>query len=261
MTTTEPPANRALPVTGGHNLRDLGGYETSDGRHVKWRMLYRSGAIYGLDDDARAYMRQLGITAICDLRTPHERQHRPMDWHDGLDVHYYGGVPLESGARLEALLVSGMALREQMLERMRGIYRKLPFEQASSYRHLFAMLVKGHVPLLFNCSAGKDRTGVAAALILTALGIPRETIVHDYMLSNETAEGLLVMMTERTPRFAELLAADPEALRPVLHADISYLDIAFTAIEQRYGSVDAYLEQHLGVGAAGRAALRQYLLD
>jgi protein-tyrosine phosphatase len=261
MTTAHPPADRALPVTGGHNLRDLGGYRTAEGATVKWRTLYRSGAIYRLSADDRAYMRQLGITAICDLRTPHERAHRPMDWHDGLDVHYYGGVPLESGARLETLIVTGTALQEQMLERMRGIYRKLPFEQAPSYRHLFSMLIAGKVPLLFNCSAGKDRTGVAAALILAALGVPRETIVHDYLLSNEAAEGLSAMMQERDTRYARLLAADPDALRPVLRAEISYLDMAFDEIDRAYGGLEAYLEQHLGVDAAGRAALREHLLD
>jgi protein-tyrosine phosphatase len=184
-----------------------------------------------------------------------------MDWHEGLDIHYYGGVPLDSGARLEKLLVSGSALREQMLERMHGIYRRLPYEQSASYRHLFGMLIAGRVPLLFNCSAGKDRTGVAAAMILAALGVPRETIVNDYLLSNETAEALLVMMTERNPSLAELSAAEPDALRPVLLADSSYLDMAFAQIDETSGSFESYLEQVLGVDAAGRAALRKHLLD
>jgi protein-tyrosine phosphatase len=253
--------SRALPVTGGHNLRDLGGYVTADGRTLKWRTLYRSGAIYSLTADDRSYMRQLGITAICDLRTPHERAHRPMDWHDGLEVEYYGGVPLDSGAELERLLDEGMTLRERMLERMHYIYRKLPFEQAPSYRHLFEMLAQRRVPLLFNCSAGKDRTGIAAALILSALGVPHQIILDDYLLSNETAAGLQVMMMERNPRYAELLAEDPDALLPVLHADTSYLAMAFEAIEHHCGSIEAYMEQHLGVTAADRAALQQLLLD
>ena len=252
---------RTLPVTGGHNLRDLGGYTTADGRTLKWRTLYRSGAIYSLTADDRAYMRQLGITAICDLRTPHERKHQPMDWHDGLDVHYYGGVPLESGARLEQLLTSGLTLQAQMLERMHGIYRRLPFEQEASYRHLFTLLAQGSVPLLFNCSAGKDRTGIAAALILSILGVPQHIIEQDYLLSNDTTEALQVMMMDRNPRYAELLAIDPEALRPVLIADPSYLATAFAAIEQRCGSIEAYLEQHIGVTAPMRSALRALLLD
>ena len=256
-----PPTSRSQPVTGAHNLRDLGGYVTADGRTLKWRTLYRSGAIYALTADDRAYMRKLGITAICDLRTPRERAHRPMDWHDGLEVQYYGGVPLESGANLEKLLGEGMTLRQQMLERMHFIYRRLPFEQAPSYRHLFDMLAQHRVPLLFNCSAGKDRTGLAAALILSALGVPHETILDDYLLSNETAEGLQVMMMDRNPRYAELLAIDPDALRPVLQADTSYLAMAFEEIEQRCGSIEAYMHEHLGVTADARTALRQLLLD
>ena len=252
---------RTLPVTGGHNLRDLGGYTTAEGRTLKWHTLYRSGAIYSLTADDRAYMRRLGITAICDLRTPHERKHRPMDWHDGLDVHYYGGVPLESGARLEQLLDRGLTLQAQMQERMHDIYRRLPFEQETSYRHLFSLLAQGRVPLLFNCSAGKDRTGIAAALILSTLGVPQETIEQDYLLSNATAEALQVMMMDRNPRYAEMLAQDPEALRPVLVADASYLATAYAAIAQRYGSTAAYLEQHIGVTPAMRDALRELLLD
>ena len=252
---------RTLPIPGGHNLRDLGGYEAADGRRVKWRTLYRSGAIYRLTPEDRAAMHQLGITAICDLRTPRERAHQPMDWHDGLDIHYYGGVPLESGARLEQLLTSGITLQAQMLERMHDIYRRLPFEQEASYRHLFALLAQSRVPLLFNCAAGKDRTGIAAALILSILGVPRETIVQDYLLSNDTAEALQVMMMERNPAYAELLAEEPAALRPVLMAAPSYLALAFEAIEHRCGSTDAYLEQHLGVTAATQATLRALLLE
>jgi protein-tyrosine phosphatase len=253
---------RTLPIPGGHNLRDLGGYEAADGRRVKWRTIYRSGAIYRLTPAAQAEMQALGITAICDLRTPQERSHRPMDWHEGLNnVHYYGGVPLESGARLEQLLTSGMPLQAQMLERMHDIYRRLPFEQEASYRHLFTLLAQSRVPLLFNCAAGKDRTGIAAALILSILGVPRETIVQDYLLSNDTAEALQVMMMERSQAYAELLAVSPGALRPVLMADPSYLALAFEAIEQRCGSMNAYLEQYLGVTAATQASLRALLLE
>lgn len=252
---------RTLPVTGGHNLRDLGGYTTADGRTLKWRTLYRSGAIHSLTADDRAYMRRLGIAAICDLRTPHERRNRPMDWHDGLEIHYYGGVPLESGARLEQLLTSGLPPKAQMLERMHGIYRRLPFEQEASYRHLFTLLAQGRVPLLFNCSAGKDRTGLAAALILSTLGVPQETILQDYLLSNATAEALQVMITSRNSRYAEVLAQDPEAIRPVLIADPSYLATAYAAIEARYGTTETYLEQHIGVTAPQREALRALLLD
>jgi protein-tyrosine phosphatase len=253
--------SRALPIPGAHNLRDLGGYATADGRQVRWRTIYRSGAIYRLTADDRAAMHALGITAICDLRTPDERAHRPMDWHDGLNVHYFGGVRLESGARLERLLTAGAAVREQMRQRMQGIYRRLPFEQAPSYRHLFHMLASGRVPLLFNCSAGKDRTGVAAALLLTVLGVPRETIFADYLLSNETSAGLLAMMRDRNPRYASLLADDPEALAPVLTADSGYLEIAFAEITSACGSVEAYLAEHLGIGQAQIAQLRTHLVQ
>jgi protein-tyrosine phosphatase len=261
MSAAAPANVRHLPPELGHNLRDLGGYATADGRRIKWRTLYRSGAIHRIGPLAVEQLRGLGITAICDLRTPHERKHQPMDWHDNLLVHYYGGVKLESGASLEQLLDTGMALRELMQIRMHHIYRRLPFEQAPSYRHLFALLAERRVPLLFNCAAGKDRTGLAAALILTALGVPRATILEDYLLSNATAEALRGQMLDRNPRYAELVKKDPEALRPILEADPAYLDMAYDEIEQRCGSMDAYLEQELGVTPAVRTALAALLLD
>jgi protein-tyrosine phosphatase len=260
-TSTAPLPPRSLPIEGGHNLRDLGGYPTEDGRQLKWHTLYRAGAIYGLPPESRTALRELGILAICDLRTPHERAHRPMDWHDGLDIHYYGGVKLESGASLEQMLTAGLTLQDHMRQRMLGIYRSLPFEQAPSYRHLFALLAAGRVPLLFNCSAGKDRTGVAAALLLTALGVPRETILEDYLLSNEWAAGLQVMMAERSPAYAALLAVNPDALAPVLTADADYLKLAFEEINRVCGSLDTYLARHLGIGPAELAQIRAHLLD
>lgn len=256
---TLPP--RALPIPGAHNLRDLGGYATSGGGRIKWRTIYRSGAIHGLGPAERAALNQLGITVICDLRTPDERAQRPMDWHDGQEIQYFGGQPLESGARLERLLTAGTALRMEMRERMLGIYRRLPFEQAASYRQLFGSLAAGRVPLLFNCSAGKDRTGLAAALLLTVLGVPRETIIEDYLLSNAAADGLLSMMAARNPHYASLLAADPQVLTPVLTADADYLDISFTEIGRACGGVEAYMEQHLAIGPAELASIRGHLLE
>ena len=255
-----PEKPRNLPVTGGHNLRDLGGYKTSDGRHVKWHTLYRSGAIFRLTEDDRAYMRQLGITAICDLRTPEERQRKPMNWHDGLDVHYFGGVALVSAGELERMIDSGTLEQASMMEMIHEVYRKLPFEQAQSYRHLFHMLAQGRVPLLFNCSAGKDRTGIAAALVLTALGVPRETIAHDYTLTNAAIDGLEQMM-RRDPRYAGLNKMAREDYLPLLDAHPSYLEIAFGEIERQCGSVAAYMENTLGAGPAEIEAIRSYLLE
>ncbi len=256
---TAPPP-RTLPIEGGHNLRDLGGYRTQDGRQLKWRTLYRAGALYGLPEQSRAALRELGIRAICDLRTPAERAQNPMEWHDGLDIHYYGGVTLKSGAQLEQTLSDGTALRDRMRARMFSIYTSLPFEQAASYRHLFALLATGNVPLLFNCAAGKDRTGLAAALLLTALGVPRATVLEDYLLSNEWAARLRVMMTSRHPRH-ESTFADPEALAPVLAADAAYLSLSFQAIEQNCGCLEAYLAEHLATGPAELAQIRTHLLE
>lgn len=251
---------RQLPVTGGHNLRDLGGYKTSDGRQVKWGVLFRSGAVYRLTEDDVAYMRKLGIVSICDLRTPHERARKPMTWHEGEPVEYFGAEADISVGDLERIINSGNLPPGTIGAVIRNIYRRLPFEQAKSYRQLFHMLSQGRLPLLFNCSAGKDRTGLAAALVLTALGVKRDVIEHDYALTNGVIEKLEHMMLHDA-RYAGLHTVTRDEYLPLLTADPSYLSIAFTEIERECGSIAAYLENQLGAGPAEIEAMKNFLLE
>jgi len=251
---------RALPVEGGHNLRDMGGYLTRGGKRVKWGVLYRSGAISNLTSSSREAMRRLGIVAICDLRTPHERDRMPMDWHVGQDVGYHACELGISIGNLQRFIAQGGHRPGAMRDAMHGIYRNLPFEQAKGYRQLFHLLSTGHVPLLFNCSAGKDRTGLAAALILYALDVPRETIEHDYTLTNQVI-GELETMMRRDSGYAGLATLPREEYLPLLDAHPEYLSIAFDAIAQKHGSIGQYLHGELGVGAAELEKIRALLLE
>jgi protein-tyrosine phosphatase len=125
---------------------------------------------------------------------------------------------------------------------------------------LFRLLVQGRVPLLFNCTAGKDRTGIAAALILYSLGVPRPTIEHDYALTEREIEKLLGILLA-DPRYAPLAGLPREIYLPLFRADPRYLAIAFHEMEQRHGSIDGYLQTELGVGPEQLAALRELLLQ
>ena len=253
-------AERAMNVTGSQNLRDMGGYETADGRHVKWRTLYRSGAIANLPAASEASMRALGIVAICDLRTPHERGRRPMTWHEGEEIYYYGAALNVSVGDLERTIAEGRLRPGVMREAIEKIYRKLPIDQKAGYRELFRLLSTGQLPLLFNCAAGKDRTGLAAALVLYALGVPRATIEHDYQLTNLAIEGLERMILGDS-RYANLSNFARDDYLPLLMADPSYLEIAFNEIEREFGNIEAYLETVLGAGPNEIEAMRGFLLE
>jgi protein-tyrosine phosphatase len=234
--------SRVVPIAGSHNLRDMGGYKTADGREVKWGTLFRSGVMAELTEADRAEFRRLGIVAIYDLRANRERR----------------DYELSIGA-LDGLIHKGNLEADALLHVIHDAYRELPFEQADSYRELFRLLVAGQVPLLFNCTAGKDRTGIAAALILFTLGVPLDTINHDYSLT-ELAMDKLIAILFADPRYAPLAALPREQYLPIVRADPTYLAIAFKEIEHVHGGIAQYLNVVLGVGPAEIEILRAELL-
>ena len=260
----EIAAGRILDVAGSHNLRDMGGYETADGRRVKWRTLYRSGAMANLPEVSDIFMRGLGIAAICDLRTPQERERKPVTWHEaghgGTEIQYYGAALNISAGDLERTIAEGRLRGAEMRQAMEVVYGLLPFDQQVGYRELFRLLSTGKVPLLFNCAAGKDRTGVAAALVLYALGVPRATIEHDYQLTNLFVDQRERMLLEDA-RYAPLTTMTREDYMPMLRAEGPYLEIAFSEIERECGSIEGYLETVLGAGPAEIELIRGYLLE
>jgi len=135
----------------------------------------------------------------------------------------------------------------------------MPDQYAPEFSAIFQQLLAGHTPLLIHCEAGKDRSGLAAALILTALGVPRAQVMRDYELSNRY---VTVTELEQNPADRALLTHLPPATASVLAGvDPAYLNAAFQSIDQQYGSVDAYLDKALAVGPAQQAQLRSMLLE
>ncbi|WP_375195463.1 tyrosine-protein phosphatase [Sphingobium sp.] len=247
-----------LPLGSAFNLRDFGGYATADGRCVKRGMLYRSGTMALLTDGDAAQLRALGIRAICDFRRGNERTAEPTRWH-GADVDYFCRDYSESSGLLGEMLKSDDATAEDMRRTMVALYREIPVDHAESYRAMFARIVEGRVPLLINCSAGKDRTGVGAALVLASLGVPRTTIVEDYLLTNDHADWDW-LLAQRNTLVARMRSSRAETLKPLLVADAAYLDSLFATLDERHGGVDGYLET-LGVDSAARNAMRGMLLN
>ena len=169
------------------NFRDLGGYETAEGRRVKEGCFFRSGGLYLMDETERALFSKLQVRFILDLRTNAEAEKKADPVFPGTQVLRHSGLEFTNGAEID-FSPAGMAQIGdpglQQLALLKVYYRHMAFGN-EAFRILFDNIRQGSVPLVFHCHSGKDRTGVAAMLILLALGVPRETILKDYLLSNE----------------------------------------------------------------------------
>lgn len=260
ITAKAPPVasvshERFVLVEGGRNFRDVGGYRTADGGTVRWGVLYRSGSMGRLTPAGQQTVAALHPAGIIDLRSSTERA-SDTPWVAAMPGYFARSYDLSLGDLGRALSGPGGRDPEAVKAMLQHSYRQLPKEQAVSYRELFARLVAGKRPLIVNCTAGKDRTGVASALVLSALGVPYETVRQDYLLSNG-APGMTGLASALPGALASL---PPEIARLLMGVDGSYLDATFAAIREQYGSVEGYLSRELGVGPKQLAALRHNML-
>jgi len=261
-------AERVLPLQGGRNFRDLGGYRTSDGLRVKWGRVFRSGTMSQLTDADYALLSSLGIRVVCDFRTNEEREREPTLWkeHDKNITYYTRSYSMDSASR--SMFAEGIPTAATVRTAMLHLYEDLPYEHAESYRSMFESLAAGDVPLAFNCSAGKDRTGVAAALLLSMLGVPRATVVDDYALSERVVDFEAQFANNPSaaqagkPGPSDFLAKLPaDARAALLRSDPDYLRAALAAIERREGSLDRYYERVLQISSDERERIRKLLLE
>ena len=244
--------SRVLPLDGALNLRDFGGYPTSRGGQVRRQMLYRSGAMHRLSAEAEAHLAGLGIALVWDLRRRTEREDAPTRWCAAAGTELVARDHEQTPGVLAALLRDNRLEPEAARTAMIELYRRLAEVHAPSFRDIFARLLAGQVPLLLHCTAGKDRTGVGAALILSALDVSRETITADYALTAEVADFSALLSN-----FAHV---PPRTIAPLFASEPVYIEAMFEALDERHGGVDRFLENELGVGEAERARLRDLLV-
>ncbi|MFE9084427.1 tyrosine-protein phosphatase [Brevundimonas sp. NPDC003935] len=255
-------SDRLSPFQAIDNFRDYGGYAVGDGRIASGR-LYRSAHQARATEADLARLAELNLAVVVDLRRPSERREqpsrRPADWAGRVieSVHDDGGEAphitfLKSADLTEA---SGRAF-------MTDTYRRLPFEAAhvDLFARYFRALAEVGGPVLIHCAAGKDRTGLLAALTHSLLGVSRDDLISDYLLTNVAvdlegrAEGIARKLTEMTGR-----PASHGAVVAFLGVEADYLDGAFAEITARHGSIEGYLEQALGVDAALAERIRARL--
>jgi len=246
---------RIIALAGGRNFRDMGGYPAGDGRITPWRTVYRSGTLARITSADIEILSAMGIKAVYDLRNERERANEPHHWPGSNEVLVYQRDYDSSGAELSRLLdrlwVSGNDAHLAMINN----YRELPYEQADAFKALFEGIATGNFPVLFNCSAGKDRTGVAAALLLDLLGVDRDVILDDYTLT-ERAFNFRMLVDEHRGR----RAANEEVVNALIAAHPDYLNACFEQMTNQHGSVGRYCEEVLGIGPDTQELIRQKLL-
>lgn len=214
----------------------------------------------GLTDSDFAQLEERGIRTVCDFRSTAERDAAPVRWPGQTKPAIFADDYTMD--RDFAGLMRPNLTGPQAADAMTEAYSKMPMRFASQYRRMFAELVAGRVPLAFNCSAGKDRTGIAAALVLTVLGVPRGTVMDDYLLSNlhydprKGASGTAA--DDKTSSFMKSLPSD--ALKALIGVDRRYLDAAFATMGAQPGGFDGYLRDQLHLDAAAIRTMRSRYL-
>jgi protein-tyrosine phosphatase len=250
-------ADRSLHLSTAANFRDAGGYRTADGRWVRMGLVYRSNGLEHLTDAELDEIDQLHIKLVCDLRTAEEIQKGPDRVPQG--VQDISADVLADDADLLHAVMSGSPLppardgapAEGLEERIYRDFVRLPSAQ-KAYRALFERLADpAQLPTVFHCTAGKDRTGWAQAVLLTLLGVPHATVVSDYVLTNEYLQGAALNSVRQSVNSAAAakLTANPAAL-----------EAAFDQVTRDYGSFDAYLRQGLHLSDAVIASLHKNFL-
>lgn len=248
---------RFIRLDGAQNFRDVGGYRTGDGRRVKLGVLYRSGTLGGLTAAGQARLAALGPAAVIDLRSTDERStDHNAAWLRALPRYWTRDYGMSLGDMRRAFGDPSKLTAERMRAMMTAGYRTMYREQAPGYRVLFARLVEGRGPVVLNCTAGKDRTGIGTALVLTALGVPYAEVREDFLLSNAGIDPAKLAHTISGP----LAQLPQDVVAPLLGVEGAYLDAAFDQIRKDYGSVEAYLAKELGVGPREIARLRRRML-
>lgn len=255
--TTEPTTERSarhLPLDGAFNVRDLGGHRAADGRRTAWRRLWRADSLHALTPAARDALEDAGVRLVVDLRHDHERLAAPAPFDDHPRVRTVH-VPLFEGL---APTAAGAAGPTDAPADLAGLYVRALDRCGDALRHVLELLAEDPGgAALFHCTAGKDRTGLVAMLVLGALGVPDDDIAADYVLTAEHAAPLLARLR------AEAAARGPQALARLdrfLAVDEAALRAALAHLRARHGDVPGYLRA-IGLPDAALGRLRARLLD
>ena len=246
-------SNRFIDMDNILNFRDLGGYSTIDDKQLKWGQIFRSGHLSNTNLFDQEKLKVLGIKTIIDLRSEKDRMAHP----------YFTNIrkiniPIESGdfSTSKDMLIKENFTRSETILFMQKSYKDIVENNTAKYAEMFDILLdKNNYPVLISSHLGKDRVGIAAALLLHVLDVPEYYIEEDYLASNKYID------PKKTITFSEPLTESlQEAMTALFSANSAYLHYAFDYIRETYGSIDNYLEKEVRVSKGKRIILRKLML-
>lgn len=254
--------DRRIPVDGAVNLRDFGGYTTEDGQRVRRQHLLRCGTLAYVTDAGAQQFQALNVGLICDLRRPDERDDEPTPFPPGEPERLEIPIDPGSAVTLREHLRSGESDFNTRVGYMTALTGELTRDHAADYARMFEALLRlEEGAFLVHCSAGKDRTGVACALILHALGVDQQTVITDYLLTNETIDYEGFVLPRLVRRYESGMNHDKDLVMTLAGVREEYLAAAYAAIEENFEHMEHYLETALGLTPDAKAALRARYLE
>lgn len=247
-------AERKVPASGMDNLRDMGGLKTADGRYTKWGLAYRADTLYKAKPAGYSYLNNMNMGYVFDLRRAEEIAKKPDPALDGV-AYYHTQIPDAPPAYAdvswdtdEAIFKFVSSPRAETFYVDTNVFMVEAKKSHQSMKQVFATALKGDgKAMVWHCAGGKDRTGYVSAMFLAALGVPQETIVNEYLLTNEYRKDF---DRQELADMSKIFNGDPQAIKgfsAIQQSRPEYILAGLKHIEQQYGSIDRYLEQEVGV--------------
>ncbi len=257
--------NRVLPLSGIHNFRDYGGYQARGGT-LRAGRLWRSGHHFGATADDLEAVHGLGIAKVIDLRGDSERMSYPCLRHEqfaGQVVFHPGETASEHGRSAHDEAAEGIRTADEARDSMVKLYARLPFRPVlvGTFRLYLQTLADDAQPSLLHCFAGKDRTGVGAAVVHRLLGVHADDVMADYLLTNTAGNSeARIAAAAVSVRASFGPKMDDNALRMVMSVQPEFLESAFASMEREHGTLEAYAEAVLGADAGLVSRMEERLI-
>jgi protein-tyrosine phosphatase len=262
---------RHIKLEGAQNFRDIGGYPTVDGKRIRYGRVFRSDVLAKLTGADYQKLSDLKIRTVCDLRSAAEREREKTQWKAtppaeivSLDVMAANPERAQEDPTRTffARLLAKGGKPEDAAALMSESMRTMALTAAPLYGKLVRRILESGQPLLFHCTAGKDRTGLGTALLMKILGVKDEAIYEDYLLVNQLmpADKLAQSSVERMKQMTGQ-EIPIELVKPMMGTQREWLSAAFAAIDEKYGSFDKYRREAMGISDSQARQLRRRLLE
>ncbi|MGY9041707.1 MAG: tyrosine-protein phosphatase [Alphaproteobacteria bacterium] len=246
--------DRLLNLEGTSNFRDLGGYEAGNGMRLRKGLIYRSDSLSYLTQSDFQKIQKIGIKTVCDFRSEIEMKDSPSPFSSKTSPRLFH-LPIKTlGTQdLKELATKENVTSQELADELQDHYTLYVNQHKNTYSKFINMIANEEIPIVFHCFAGKDRTGYGALLFLSIIGVKKETIIEDYLLTNKFFKG---------PRINESWRNDSsELLKPLFEARTNYINAAFNEIYNKYDKVEDFVVKELGIDVKTIDTIKERVLE